>query len=259
MYGEKIDAPATPEKEGYTFLKWEPALPATMPASDYTVTATWKKFEVSHNPEEIVEEPNCTEAGKRYHVCADCGEIIGEVTVIPAKGHSSSDWIILVEPTVKADGKRIKKCTVCGVTLSEEAIEKLEDPDKDNYSNAEINIRNNPVNATLNYGETLKVYAVTENLANGERVEWSVSGEGVEIINADGTSCEVKSVSGGTAKLTATVVDEEGYPVTSASGEIISDSQFINSKAGFIEKIIAFFRNLFGINKVITQTVKNFM
>ncbi|MBQ2848117.1 MAG: InlB B-repeat-containing protein [Clostridia bacterium] len=258
-YDSQIVFNEEPVRENYIFNGWEPELPVTMPASNYTVTATWKRVEVSHNLKEVIEEPTCTEDGKRYSVCSDCGETIGEVTVIPAKGHRSSDWIIVVEPTVKTEGKRIKKCTVCGFTLSEEVIEKLENTDKDNYSNAEINIRNNPVNATLNYGETLKVYAVTENFAKNERVEWSVSGKCVEIINADGVSCEVKSVSGGTAKLTATVVDAEGNPVMSASGEKISDSQFINSKAGFIQKIIAFFRNLFGINKVITQTVKNFI
>ena len=39
-YGEDIVAPV-PEKEGYTFAGWEPALPDTMPAEDFTVTAKW--------------------------------------------------------------------------------------------------------------------------------------------------------------------------------------------------------------------------
>ena len=41
-YGEDIQAPADPEKEGYTFAGWEPALPDTMPAKNLEFAAQWK-------------------------------------------------------------------------------------------------------------------------------------------------------------------------------------------------------------------------
>ena len=41
-YGADIEAPAAPVKEGYTFVKWDAAIPATMPARDVTVTAVFK-------------------------------------------------------------------------------------------------------------------------------------------------------------------------------------------------------------------------
>lgn len=41
-FGAKVEAIANPEKANYDFVKWTPALPATMPAEDLEVAAVWK-------------------------------------------------------------------------------------------------------------------------------------------------------------------------------------------------------------------------
>ncbi len=254
LYGESISAPATPVKEGYTFQKWEPAIPSTMPAEDYTVTAVWKKNAAphTHTEKEVTVEPTCTADGKKYKICTGCGETIGKVTVISASGHNNTDWLVVLEPTEDKVGKKIKKCAVCGVTTEESVIPSL----SGSLINKRVKIVNNPETATLKYGEILRVYVEVMDMPAGCKTEWSISGEGAQIIRTAGNYCEVKATESGTVMLTVSVVDSEGEPVRDDSGVKLSDSQYINIKAGIFQKIIAFFRKLFGMDRIIAQAIK---
>lgn len=73
--------------------------------------------------------------------------------------------------------------------------------------------------------------------------------------SADGMTCGAKSVSKGSATITAKVVDKNGNAVKDANGNEITASQKLTSKAGFFQKLAAFFKKLFGSNMVIPSSL----
>ena len=119
-----------------------------------------------------------------------------------------------------------------------------------------ISIRT-PSTTTVSYGFTLNLHANVTDLPDGARIVWSMDGSGFELIpSADGMTCGVKSVSKGSATITAKVVDKNGNAVKDANGNEITASQQLTSKAGFFQKLVAFFKKLFGSNMVIPYALE---
>lgn len=124
---------------------------------------------------------------------------------------------------------------------------------KVNMNAPEISV---PSTTTINYGDTLIIKLGEFNLPKVYFVEWSVNGSGVKIQpSEDGTQCKVTSVSSGTVTITAKIVDKDGKPVTDADGTAVMDEITLKSNAGFFQKLISFFKNLFGIGRVINSSV----
>ncbi len=115
----------------------------------------------------------------------------------------------------------------------------------------EIKIKQ-PSTATINYGDTLVLTLEEVVIPKGYTVAWFVEGTGTSItVNEIGTECRVTSVANGNPTICAKLVDENGEPAINSNGEEIFDEITIISKAGFFQKLISFFKNLFGINRLI--------
>ncbi len=70
------------------------------------------------------KDATCTEIGwKAYETCSRCDYTT--YVEIPAKGHTTSDWVIDTEPAPGVEGSRHKECTECGETLETGVIEAL--------------------------------------------------------------------------------------------------------------------------------------
>ena len=142
------------------------------------------------------------------------------------------------------DGNKLDECSV---TVGEKAEIKLEDVSTD----------------TLKYGEKIVLHVNSANLPECSSVKWTATnGNILKTSNENAacskhencTTCTVESVGNGSAEIKATVVDKDGNQIIQ-NGEEISTSYKMKSKAGFFQKIIAFFKKLFGLLKTYPQTL----
>ena len=283
--GSKITKPADPELEGYDFMGWSPEVPETMPAHDMTFTAV---FEVrKYNANLVVD-------GKLYQTIEYThGQQSIDLPPVPEKEGYTGKWedytltaggvtinaVYTVNSyTVKwiVNGKETAESYDFGSKITKPADPELEGYDFMGWSpevpetmpahdltftavfepiKTKLSI-NTPSTTTVSYGFTLNLHANVTDLPEGARVAWSMDGSGFELIpSADGMTCGVKSVSKGSATITAKVVDKNGNAVKDANGNEITASQKLTSKAGFFQKLVAFFKKLFGSNMVIPSSL----
>ena len=105
-----------------------------------------------------------------------------------------------------------------------------------------------PSTTTISYGDSIILHAdMNEALPSGWTVKWTAD-NGNFSYSANGETCTITPSKSGDTTFTVTVYDENGNVIG-------TDTQIMTSKAGFFDKIIAFFRKLFGMTKIIQQSI----
>ena len=268
-----IGALPIPIRNGYNFDGWYTAASGgtkvteeTIFSANTTLYAHWSACDHNYTVIESVDS-SCTKEGSKTLKCTKCGNTYNEkiekkahtavidnavaVTCTTAGltegSHCSTCGAVIkarttVPPTGHTDMNNDGLCDKCGKSLAPTAYPKL-------------SIRT-PSTATVSYGFTLNLHANVTDLPEGARIVWSMDGSGFELSpSADGMTCGVKSVSKGSATITAKVIDKNGNAVKDANVNEITASQKLTSKAGFFQKLAAFFKKLFGSNMVIPSSL----
>ena len=108
-----------------------------------------------------------------------------------------------------------------------------------------------PSTTTMSYGDKIILHAEVD-LPAGAKVVWTADNDNFSYVpSGDGKTLTISPESSGDTTFTAYAVD--------ADGNIISEeaTQTMTSNAGFFQKIIAFFKKLFGMTKVIPEKIKS--
>lgn len=119
-------------------------------------------------------------------------------------------------------------------------------PDENAYN---VSIKNNTTGAkTINVGDILVLTALYTKPANAT-VCWYVDGEEA----GTGDKFEFEGTTGETFEITVKLVDASDNIIKDSKGNDLSDTEDVTVKAGFFQKIISFFKNLFGMERRIAQ------
>ena len=103
----------------------------------------------------------------------------------------------------------------------------------------------------LSYGDAIILHAdIDGTLPEGTRIEWTASnGNFAMSVSSDGLTCKISPKSSGKTVFTVTVYDKDGNVIS-------TDTQEMTAKAGLWQKIVAFFKKIFGLTKTIPEAFK---
>ncbi|MBE6699123.1 MAG: hypothetical protein E7584_02650 [Ruminococcaceae bacterium] len=99
-FGAAVIAPADPTKTGYTFADWDVAIPATMPAENMTITASWKinQYTITFN----------TNGGNKIAaITLDFGAAVTAPADPTKAGHTFAGWDVDIPATMPAENMTI--------------------------------------------------------------------------------------------------------------------------------------------------------
>lgn len=184
-----------------------------------------------HEYETSVTPPTCTEQGYLRYTCTLCGVCFTTNEVAPV-GHSFGAWNVVKEATQTNPGEKERFCVQCNAR--ETQVIPIA---------PSVSILNFRPNMTVDYRTTITFAARVSNPVDTAEIHWYWDGKDVGT-GEQFTAKEVKKAFTVQAKLMC-------------DGEILAESQIqtVEVKTAFIEKIIAFFKALFGKLPVLTQSI----
>ena len=165
--------------------------------------------------------------------CDICGKEISSLCSEHTEGFSR----ISKEATYTETGILDICCADCGEVMRTEEIPVKAVPS--------VHIENNNGTRNVKYGIYLCFKAGIENPGEDCSIKWSVNIEDTDILGP-----QIYIIEGSDYTVTATLVDSKGNPIKDADGNEICDSEHITVTKNFFLVIIAFFRNIFGIQKI---------
>ena len=243
---------STPTREGYTFLGWSDRSSATSPkfypgtpvvlSADSTLYAVWQvkpvnSYTLSYNANGGTGAPAAQTGSKNYVIPS---------TIPSRSGYTFLGWSessTATSPRFYPGGSVVLSAdaTLYAVWQVTEAYN----------SEPSIAIRNNPGTRVLSYGDTIKLTAEVKNAPAGSTVYWYCNGN----YHGQGESHNFYCNSGGSYEITAVLVDANGTVIrTSVGQEVVSQPETFNIQSNIFLIIIAFLKELFGLNGLIVQS-----
>lgn len=101
------------------------------------------------------------------------------------------------------------------------------------------------------YGDSIILHADVSALPNGWNIKWNANNSCFEMsVSETGSFCTVTPKENGSTVFSITVVDADGNTVCE------SEPIVLNAKAGLFNKILAFFKKLFGLTKILPEMIR---
>ena len=181
----------------------------------------------------VSDTATCTSSGEATYKCNTCSASYKEVS--PAKGHNHIEDSY-VAPTTESEGEITYKCTDCG-DIKTERLEKL-------------SVIREPKTKSINCKDGVLIRPNFAVIPEGATVEWTASNGCFNVsVDAEGNLKAISNSSGDTT-FTAKVKLEDGTYMTDMYGNEVVSTTTVKSNAGFFQKIIGFFKGLFGLTKI---------